>query len=204
MNHLKTILKQQEEQTKTRDLVGRRVINRILRGGADPNILNTSVNMVAKTWHDALLFMGKPTEAELHKGKYVLTDIPENIVLGTVYVSIEKLKTFEHTKFKNRQHTLNKMKQRRAMYSVSITPDFIVLDGHHRVETCRILNVQKVPCTIINLDAPEIGTGNDKVSKQRIREVAGMNIHLPPKSTRITVMGKPLFTLSTRMRIEIP
>jgi hypothetical protein len=204
MKHLKSALKQREEQTKTRDLAGRRVINRILRGGTDPKTLNTSVNMVAKTWYDALLFMNHPEEAELHKGKYVLTEIPENIVLGTVYVGIEKLKPFEHTGFKHLQHTLDTIKQRRAIFSIAITPDFIILDGHHRVETCRMLNVQKVPCTIINLDAPEIRTGNIKVSKQRIREVADTNIRLPPKSTRITVMEKPLCVLSTRMKIEIP
>ena len=209
MKHLKTVLKQQEEQTKTRDLIGRRAINRILRGGHllqnnHQPLLNTSVHEVSKAWSNCLKYMDKNEEEMVHREQYILSEFPENIVLGTAYIDVEKLTTFEETHTKNVQYVLDSVKHYGAMFSVAITPDFIILDGHHRVETCRILNVEKVPCTIVNLDAPEIRTGNIKVSKQRIREVAGTKNLLPFKSTRITVMGKPIFLLSKIMKVQIP
>lgn len=88
--------------------------------------------------------------------------------------------------------------------TIIVTPELILLDGHHRLEAFKGLGMKDVPVTVVCYDSPHILTHIDeskRVPKAHIIEIAKQKKYLPPKSTMHVIQtDEAVFPLSSLSR----
>ncbi|MCI4371901.1 MAG: ParB N-terminal domain-containing protein [Thermoplasmata archaeon] len=71
--------------------------------------------------------------------------------------------------------------------------DFVILDGHHRVEAVRSLGCIRIPAYLVDYDSDVVNLGTwpdavvSSVTKDEVIRRGGSNDRFPPKTTRHTV-----------------
>jgi ParB-like chromosome segregation protein Spo0J len=113
-------------------------------------------------------------------------------------IEIKKLKPHEKT---NLAH-LEKLKKRVLIDGKIRNPIIIdrnsltILDGHHRVETVRLLGLNKIPAYLVNYNDSKIKVfpfrKNIRVSKRAVLAHAKHDNKFPPKTTRHVIPKRPL------------
>jgi hypothetical protein len=112
-------------------------------------------------------------------------------------IEIKKLKPHEKTnpvrmkKLKNRVLIDGKIKNPVIIDRNSLT----ILDGHHRVETVRLLGLNKIPAYLVNYNNSKIKVfprKNIRVSKKLVLSRAKYGYKFPAKTTRHIIPKRPL------------
>ncbi len=111
-------------------------------------------------------------------------------------VKIEKLKPHEKTDFSR----LEKLRKRVLIDKKIKNPIIVdrdsltILDGHHRVETIRLLGLSKIPACMVNYKDCKIRVfprRNIAVSKKVVLQKAKYGSKFPAKTTRHIIPKRP-------------
>ncbi|NTV23374.1 MAG: ParB N-terminal domain-containing protein [Nanoarchaeota archaeon] len=111
-------------------------------------------------------------------------------------VEIGKIRQHEETDPGHLSFMMSKIRQD-GVFTEPIVIDggtMTVLDGHHRLNSCILLGLKKIPCLIVDYEDKGIRVVSRRpgieVSKQRVREISETRCLFPCKTTKHFIPGR--------------
>ena len=147
-----------------------------------------------------------------NENKYSQFKIPEKLVIKFDTIDIQTILPHEEIiteRFNKLLQYINSLENTKIIPAIIV--DYktnILIDGHHRLEVFKVLNINKIPVIYIDYLHPNIIINpNNKISRDDVINSVNNNILLPPKSTQHMIIDEddnlfPIILISSLVYIN--